>query len=55
VKKPTLKKRAVSPFKFDPNSDVYYGRWRLIDPEECDILTYRKKSGTFGIYLVMAE
>ncbi|KAA6350199.1 MAG: hypothetical protein EZS28_051902, partial [Streblomastix strix] len=54
-KRKKKKKRAQTPFKFDPNSDAYHGRWRLIDPEECDILTYRKKSGTQGVSLVMAE
>ncbi|KAH7824493.1 uncharacterized protein MONOS_3967 [Monocercomonoides exilis] len=47
--------RPSSPFRFDPNSDEYYGRWRLLNPDSCDPLTYRRKSGTKGISFVMAE
>ena len=47
--------RSDSPFRFDPNSDGYYGRWRLVNPAECKGLTYRRRSGTRGISLVMGE
>jgi hypothetical protein len=58
VDSPKVEKRnwsSSSPFRFDPNSDSYFGRYRLMNPDLCDPLTYRRRSGTRGISFLMSE
>ncbi|KAK2959537.1 hypothetical protein BLNAU_5586 [Blattamonas nauphoetae] len=51
----TTRKRSSSPFKFDPNSDSYFGRWRLLSPDDFDPEFYRRRSGVRGISIVIGE
>ncbi|KAK2944289.1 hypothetical protein BLNAU_20785 [Blattamonas nauphoetae] len=47
--------RPSSPFKFDPSSDKYFGRWRLMIPDKYDLVMFRRRSGFSGISILMGE
>eukprot|EP00770_Monocercomonoides_exilis_P005071 MONOS_5046.1-p1 / transcript=MONOS_5046.1 / gene=MONOS_5046 / organism=Monocercomonoides_exilis_PA203 / gene_product=unspecified product / transcript_product=unspecified product / location=Mono_scaffold00142:92517-96957(-) / protein_length=1446 / sequence_SO=supercontig / SO=protein_coding / is_pseudo=false len=45
----------LTSFRFDPNSDAFFGRWRLVDPLHCSVVVWRKRTSERGLFVACGE